>query len=128
MNEDESDLFNLSYFSHDVIVFDDNNNLETRKYVWSHLIFVSVILITIIGNIMVVLAVLKNRCLQNTTNYFLMSLAIADSLVAIVVMPISVITEIIGKYTVPGVFIFNPRKIRTVPNLIRKFRYYLLDF
>jgi 5-hydroxytryptamine receptor 2 len=46
---------------------------------------------------MVVLAVIKNRILQNTTNYFLMSLAIADFLVALLVMPLNVINEILGK-------------------------------
>ena len=53
-----------------------------------------VIILTIVGNVMVVLAVVKNRILQNTTNYFLMSLAIADFLVAIVVMPLNVIVEV----------------------------------
>ena len=45
---------------------------------------------------MVVLVVIKNRKLQNTTNYFLMSLAIADFLVAVIVMPINLIAETIG--------------------------------
>ena len=45
---------------------------------------------------LVVLAVVKNKGLQNTTNFFLMSLAIADSLVAIVVMPLNVIVELLG--------------------------------
>jgi hypothetical protein len=49
-----------------------------------------------VGNVMVVLAVIKNRKLHNTTNYFLMSLAIADFLVAVIVMPLNVITEILG--------------------------------
>jgi hypothetical protein len=56
-----------------------------------------VIIITIAGNIMVVLAVIKNKALQNTTNYFLMSLSIADFLVAVLVMPISVISETAGR-------------------------------
>jgi hypothetical protein len=39
--------------------------------------FVKVILITFVGNIMVILAVFKNKHLQSTTNIFLTSLAIA---------------------------------------------------
>ena len=55
-----------------------------------------VILVTAAGNILVCLAIARERKLQNTTNYFLMSLAVADCLVAILVMPMAMITEVIG--------------------------------
>ena len=61
-------------------------------------LFLVVIFLTIIGNLMVILAIKKNSFLQNRTNYFLMSLAIADFLVAIIVMPLGFITEILGKH------------------------------
>ncbi len=56
-----------------------------------------VIFITAAGNILVCLAIARERKLQNTTNYFLMSLAIADCLVAILVMPMGMIAEVLGK-------------------------------
>ena len=57
-----------------------------------------VIFVTAAGNVLVCLAIARERKLQNTTNYFLMSLAIADCLVAILVMPMGMISEIIGKF------------------------------
>ncbi|RNA41044.1 5-hydroxytryptamine receptor 2A [Brachionus plicatilis] len=63
-----------------------------------YLSFLLVIALTIFGNMMVVLAVAKNKKLQNTTNYFLMSLALADMLVAILVMPLSLWSELIGYF------------------------------
>lgn len=46
---------------------------------------------------MVMMVVIKNKNLQSTTNFFLMSLAAADFLVAAVVMPIYVLSETLGK-------------------------------
>lgn len=39
---------------------------------------------------LVILAVIRERTLQTVTNYFIVSLAIADLLVAVVVMPFGV--------------------------------------
>ncbi|XP_054458344.1 5-hydroxytryptamine receptor 2B [Anoplopoma fimbria] len=59
---------------------------------WAALLIVMVIVPTIGGNILVILAVSLERKLQNATNYFLMSLAVADLLVGLLVMPIALIT------------------------------------
>ncbi|XP_070816149.1 5-hydroxytryptamine receptor 2B [Chaetodon trifascialis] len=59
---------------------------------WAALLFVMVIIPTIGGNILVILAVSLERKLQNATNYFLMSLAVADLLVGLLVMPIALVT------------------------------------
>ena len=59
---------------------------------------VLVIFITAIGNLLVCLAIARERKLQNTTNYFLMSLAIADCLVAILVMPMGMVAEVLGRF------------------------------
>ncbi|XP_023139904.1 5-hydroxytryptamine receptor 2B [Amphiprion ocellaris] len=59
---------------------------------WAALLIVMVIIPTIGGNILVILAVSLERKLQNATNYFLMSLAVADLLVGVLVMPIALIT------------------------------------
>uniref|UniRef100_A0A4W5JSY7 5-hydroxytryptamine receptor 2B n=1 Tax=Hucho hucho TaxID=62062 RepID=A0A4W5JSY7_9TELE len=59
---------------------------------WAALLIIMVIIPTIGGNILVILAVSLERKLQNATNYFLMSLAVADLLVGLLVMPIALIT------------------------------------
>ncbi|XP_041695927.2 5-hydroxytryptamine receptor 2B-like [Coregonus clupeaformis] len=59
---------------------------------WAALLIIMVIIATIGGNILVILAVSLERKLQNATNYFLMSLAVADLLVGLLVMPIALIT------------------------------------
>ena len=41
----------------------------------------------VFGNVLVILAVSKERSLKNITNYFIVSLAVADLCVAGVVMP-----------------------------------------
>lgn len=49
----------------------------------------TVIIPTIGGNILVILAVSLEKKLQYATNYFLMSLAVADLLVGLLQMPIA---------------------------------------
>jgi hypothetical protein len=57
---------------------------------WWALILVVVPCLTIFGNVLVILAVKRERTLQTVTNYFIVSLAVADLLVAMVVMPFAV--------------------------------------
>ncbi|XP_030066286.1 5-hydroxytryptamine receptor 2C [Microcaecilia unicolor] len=59
---------------------------------WPALLILVIIVLTIGGNILVIMAVSLEKKLQNATNYFLMSLAVADMLVGILVMPVSLIT------------------------------------
>lgn len=54
------------------------------------------VLATAAGNILVCLAIAWERRLQNVTNYFLMSLAITDLMVAILVMPLGILTLVRG--------------------------------
>lgn len=54
------------------------------------------ILFTVVGNILVVIAVLTSRALKAPQNLFLLSLASADILVATLVMPFSLANELMG--------------------------------
>jgi hypothetical protein len=45
---------------------------------------------TLVGNMLVVLAVLTTKSLHTVTNSFIMSLAVADMLVSVFVMPLSI--------------------------------------
>ena len=65
---------------------------------WAALLILLVIAVTVMGNILVILAVSLEKKLQNATNYFLMSLAVADMLLGILVMPVSMVTILYGKH------------------------------
>ncbi|KAJ8958789.1 hypothetical protein NQ318_019546 [Aromia moschata] len=65
-------------------------------YDLSYLFVVVFIIAGGLGNILVCLAVLLDRRLQNVTNYFLLSLAIADLLVSLFVMPLGAIPGFLG--------------------------------
>lgn len=64
---------------------------------WPALLILVAIAVTVMGNILVILAVSLEKKLQNATNYFLMSLAVADMLLGILVMPVSMVTILYGK-------------------------------
>lgn len=75
----------------------DNSTMAAAAFQWGVLSLSLLIVATAVGNILVCLAVCWEKRLQNMTNYFLMSLAIADLLVALLVMPFGLIVELYGK-------------------------------
>ncbi|CAF2308872.1 unnamed protein product [Rotaria sp. Silwood2] len=80
---------------------DNNNNVQFLGYIepmWASLSLIIIILFTVCGNSLVCIAVIRERHLQNTTNYFLTSLAFTDCLVACLVMPLAVTVELIGHF------------------------------
>lgn len=78
------------------------NDSFWHHYDWSFLFVVVFIIAGGLGNILVCLAVLLDRRLQNVTNYFLLSLAIADLLVSLFVMPLGAIPGFLGKLYAGG--------------------------
>lgn len=64
---------------------------------WWALLALVLVVGTAAGNILVCLAITWERRLQNVTNYFLMSLAITDLMVAVLVMPLGILTLVRGK-------------------------------
>ncbi|XP_054695521.1 5-hydroxytryptamine receptor 2C isoform X2 [Grus americana] len=72
------------------------SRMSMREKNWPALLILVVILLTIGGNILVIMAVSLEKKLQNATNFFLMSLAVADMLVGILVMPVSLIAVLYG--------------------------------
>ncbi|XP_032688162.1 dopamine D2-like receptor isoform X6 [Odontomachus brunneus] len=69
---------------------------------WWALILVIVPCLTLFGNVLVILAVVRERTLQTVTNYFIVSLAVADLLVAVLVMPFAVYVLVNGSWSLPG--------------------------
>ncbi|XP_034529707.1 dopamine receptor D4 related sequence [Notolabrus celidotus] len=57
---------------------------------------VLLILVIILGNTLVCLSVLTERSLKTATNYFIISLAVADLLLAVLVLPLFIYSEFLG--------------------------------
>lgn len=66
---------------------------------WGAVVLGLIVIATAFGNILLCVAVITDRRLQNMTNYFLASLAVSDLLVAVVVMPLAVVVQIYGTVT-----------------------------
>ncbi|XP_067014475.2 uncharacterized protein 5-HT2B [Anabrus simplex] len=71
---------------------------------WWALLATALVLATAAGNILVCLAIAWERRLQNVTNYFLMSLAITDLMVAVLVMPLGILTLVRGFFPLPSAY------------------------
>ena len=55
-------------------------------------------LITVIGNLLVMIAIARERYLRTVTNYFIVSLAIADTIIGAVVMPFNIVLEMTNHF------------------------------
>ena len=77
-------LSNISLF--DDCDLDGQCFKHQQKNYWALLLLVLCVSV-VFGNVLVILSVAKERSLQNITNYFIVSLAVADLCVAGVVMP-----------------------------------------
>ncbi|KAL2085136.1 hypothetical protein ACEWY4_018456 [Coilia grayii] len=81
-------------------VLDGNSSVDQLATESEHnyyaVLYSLLILAIVFGNVLVCLAVLRERSLQTTTNYLVVSLAVADLLVATLVMPWAVYLEVMG--------------------------------
>ena len=64
---------------------------------WAVLLLVAIVIMGLLGNLLVCIAITMEKKLQTVTNAFLMSLAVADLLVSIVVMPCSMVHQLMGR-------------------------------
>ena len=98
----------MDSYSEDFAVISDQENpagkieiisptLPKDKNYWA-VILGLVCFIVVIGNVLVIVSVFKEKVLQNITNYFIVSLAVADLLVAGCVMPFSVYVVVSDLY------------------------------
>lgn len=74
-----------------------NNSTAPEAFNWGILVLAPLVVFGIAGNTLVILAISLERRLQNVTNYFLLSLAVTDLLVSLIVMPLSIMNEFTGK-------------------------------
>ena len=68
---------------------DDASGEPAGKNYWA-LILGLLCIVVVFGNVLVIASVVREKVLQNVTNFFIVSLAVADLLVAGCVMPFSV--------------------------------------
>lgn len=104
---DKNDFWTYSAFDQNISFFNGSNYEDFNETInvvpedvslniWWALLASMLVLFTAAGNVLVCLAIYLERRLQNVTNYFLMSLAITDLLVAILVMPLGILTLVRG--------------------------------
>ncbi|KFV08293.1 D(2) dopamine receptor, partial [Pterocles gutturalis] len=98
------DPLNLSWYNGDI---DDRNwskplnetNADQKpQYNYYAMLLTLLIFVIVFGNVLVCMAVSREKALQTTTNYLIVSLAVADLLVATLVMPWVVYLEVVGEW------------------------------
>ena len=57
-----------------------------------------VIIVTVVGNILVIISVFTHNPLKITPNYFIVSLAMADLTVSVIVLPINIVYTVLGRW------------------------------
>ena len=93
-----SEFFDCDIFNDSCLMSNSSNLTGTDPSppgpaYWSLLLLIFP-LFTVFGNVLVVLSIYRERTLRHVTNYFICSLAIADIMVAVVVMPPAVYVEV----------------------------------
>ncbi|XP_054031891.1 5-hydroxytryptamine receptor 6 [Dryobates pubescens] len=63
-----------------------------------------IILLTTAGNFLLILLIVTQRSLRNTSNYFLVSLFMSDLMVGLVVMPPAMLNQLYGRWVLQGGF------------------------
>ncbi|XP_006812999.1 putative G-protein coupled receptor No18 [Saccoglossus kowalevskii] len=103
--------YNGSYYSgnhNDSLGSDDHGHdgvlFSPHPHVLVLVVLSCIILAAVIGNILVIASVYSQRRLRTVTNYYIVSLAWADFLVALFVMPFHVVGEITGRWWLGVVF------------------------
>nr|XP_060643523.1 D(2) dopamine receptor isoform X2 [Anolis sagrei ordinatus] len=69
-----------------------------HEYNYYAMLLTLLIFVIVFGNVLVCMAVCREKALQTTTNYLIVSLAVADLLVATLVIPWVVYLEVVGEW------------------------------
>jgi 7 transmembrane receptor (rhodopsin family) len=98
-NENYHDKLGLFNSTTTVISPSESYEMEITDLIFV-VLFCLLIIITIIGNTLVIISVITTRRLRTVTNCFVMSLAVADWMVGVFVMPPAVAYYLSSKYFV----------------------------
>jgi len=94
------DLLNLSWYNGDIgdrnwsKPLNESNADQKPQYNYYAMLLTLLIFVIVFGNVLVCMAVSREKALQTTTNYLIVSLAVADLLLATLVMPWMVYLEV----------------------------------
>jgi 5-hydroxytryptamine receptor 2 len=99
------DHFNFNFFNNDnyenlssiTNLTNDILSTDTNDLNWPILILSISAVFGTLGNLLVCVSISLDKQLQTSTNWFLFSLAIADCLVSLIVLPLSIIKDFQGK-------------------------------
>ncbi|XP_027703158.1 D(2) dopamine receptor isoform X1 [Vombatus ursinus] len=99
------DPLNLSWYDDDLDGQNWSQSLNGSEakadkphYNYYAMLLTLLIFVIIFGNVLVCMAVSREKALQTTTNYLIVSLAVADLLLATLVMPWVVYLEVVGEW------------------------------
>ncbi|XP_017101095.2 octopamine receptor beta-3R isoform X2 [Drosophila bipectinata] len=98
---------NTSHILEEGLDLDEESWLDVSLLVLKGFIFSSIILAAVLGNALVIISVQRNRKLRVITNYFVVSLAMADMLVALCAMTFNASVELSGGKWMFGPFMCN---------------------
>ncbi|XP_024859285.1 alpha-1B adrenergic receptor-like, partial [Kryptolebias marmoratus] len=83
---------------------EQDHSLDLSRAVPVGVVLASFISFAIVGNILVILAVVCNRHLRTPTNYFITNLAMADLLLGTTVLPVSATLEVLDYWVFGRIF------------------------
>ncbi|XP_068274439.1 D(2) dopamine receptor isoform X1 [Nyctibius grandis] len=98
------DPLNLSWFNGDIgdrnwsKPLNESSADQKPLYNYYAILLTLLIFVIVFGNVLVCMAVSREKALQTTTNYLIVSLAVADLLLATLVMPWVVYLEVVGEW------------------------------
>ncbi|XP_051534835.1 D(2)-like dopamine receptor isoform X2 [Myxocyprinus asiaticus] len=90
--------YNESFFENGSQDFNVTEQGGKHQYNYYAMLLTLLIFVIVFGNVLVCMAVSREKALQTTTNYLIVSLAVADLLVATLVMPWVVYLEVVGEW------------------------------
>ncbi|MBN3321104.1 DRD2L protein, partial [Atractosteus spatula] len=94
----ESFADNETYYGNETDVANGTERVQRHQYNYYAMLLTLLIFVIVFGNVLVCMAVSREKALQTTTNYLIVSLAVADLLVATLVMPWVVYLEVVGEW------------------------------
>ncbi|OCT72568.1 D(2) dopamine receptor A isoform X1 [Xenopus laevis] len=90
---------NLSMYNDDINNGTNGTAVDQKPhYNYYAMLLTLLVFVIVFGNVLVCIAVSREKALQTTTNYLIVSLAVADLLVATLVMPWAVYMEVVGEW------------------------------
>lgn len=86
--------YNDTVFDNGTGSYNETEKDHNHPYNYYAMLLTLLIFVIVFGNVLVCMAVSREKALQTTTNYLIVSLAVADLLVATLVMPWVVYLEV----------------------------------